>query len=642
MSFLNIKLAGKSIKFRVMLTLGLTLFIFILAYYIFFRILDKKNLLTQDIQQHEFIESTKAILQTRDDFYEKMVFTYSVFSWMGNFINHPNKEEGELTISHPQNIGIDFIQIYGLDKKLIYYDFSPGFSDTVSIVNEVFDKLYRTKELNFFQKTPEGLVQIFGSTVHNSDDVPRFTKPNGFVIFGKYWDEDYINTLNKITNCKISLWTENFSDNHSLDVGEIYFRDYRSQKIAHINISKVNPFLGNLRLLNLYFNIFFISFCFVLFFIIYSAYNYLIINPLRSIVATLSKKDNEAIKKFINRNDEFGKIAKIIGQFFKQRNELEYKVEELRNAHEELCQLNSELSQQKQEIEGQNIKLHLLNEEMHNQNEEIVAIAEGLDVANKEITESINYASFIQKAVLAPSYELSRIFPDHFIVFAPKNIVSGDFYWFKEMRNGEKILATADCTGHGLSGALLSMLGISFLNQITAQLENEEYTAATILDSLKYFFIESLHQGTEIEYVQDGMNIALCIFDKNCRKLQYATAFHTICLVRNNPATNIPELTEFKGDHIPVGIYITDDSFTNHVVDLQQDDSIYMYSDGITDQFGGPHNRKYKPSRMRNLLVGLSQVPFGEQRGRILQEFETWKGIYEQTDDVIVVGIKVP
>jgi serine phosphatase RsbU (regulator of sigma subunit) len=520
---------------------------------------------------------------------------------------------------------------------------APILKDTVLIASEVFDSLYHDRKINFYINTKYGLVQVFGSTVHPSDDIYRQTAPNGFVIFGKLWDKDYVNILKKITNCNISLYLSNLlPENHSNEVGEIFFQNYKSQKVAHINISKINPFLENIKVLNNYFNIFFVCFCLVLFFIIYYTYISLVINPLKKIETSLSNENTSSIEKIINRNDEFGKIAKLIGWFFMQRDELKGKIEELKIAHKSLHNLNDELSQQKKEIVTQNTKLQLLNEEMQGQNEEIISIAEGLHSANKEITDSINYASFIQNAVLSPSFELSRIFPDHFVFYAPKNIVSGDFYWFKEMQNGERILAVADCTGHGLSGALLSMLGISFLNQITLQLENEGYTAATILDSLKCFFIDALHQNNEIENIQDGINIALCIFDKYFRSFQYATAFHTICLVRNNYEKGVPELTEYRGDHIPVGIHITDEKFTNHIVEIQQNDVIYMYSDGIVDQFGGPDNKKYKPSRMRDFLLAISQMPFFKQKEKIVSEFKTWKGSFDQTDDVIVVGIKIP
>jgi serine phosphatase RsbU (regulator of sigma subunit) len=164
-----------------------------------------------------------------------------------------------------------------------------------------------------------------------------------------------------------------------------------------------------------------------------------------------------------------------------------------------------------------------------------------------------------------------------------------------------------------------------------------------ILNTLKDFFIAALHQNNGgVDNIQDGMHIALCIFEKDCSSFQYATAYHTICLVRNNEENGNPELTEHKGNHIPVGIHLTDEKFTNHEIKLQKGDSIYMFSDGFPDQFGGPHNKKYKPAKMRSFLISIFQLPFNEQKLAVKSEFLNWKGQYEQTDDVIVLGIKIP
>lgn len=634
---------SKSVRFNIMITLGLTLVTFLIGYFIFQRLFTQKNNLFQDVQQKELVESTKAILQTKDDACEKMVFDYSVFSWMIDFIKHPDKKAGEQIISHPQNLGVNFIQIYNLDRKLVYNDLSPEIKDTIGL-SSVFDLLYQSRTIVFFMKTKYGLVQFYGSTVHPSGDVDRISKPQGFLFFGKCWDTDYINTLKKITSSTIVLDINNHKlSDRSDGIGKIPLKDYQSQEIAHIRISKHNLYLENMKLLGIWFDIFFVVFCLVLFGIIFQTFKMFVMVPLGKIETALNHEEVGSIAKLSQREDEFGKIAKLIKSFFEQQDELQSKVNELSQAQKSMQELNQQLSGQHKEIEEQYIKLHYMNNEMRAQNEEIVAIAEGLQTANKEITDSINYASIIQQAVLAPSNELSQVFPEHLIINKPRNIVSGDFYWFKEMKNGDSILAVADCTGHGLSGSLLSMLGVSYLNQIMAQLEGKEYTAAAILDNLKRFFIQTLHQrGGETDYVQDGMHIALCIFRESCKTLQYASAFHTICLVRRNNETGAFEITEFKGNRIPVGIYYTDEQFTNFKIDLQKDDIIYMFSDGMTDQFGGPDNKKFMHGRLRKLLETVAPSPLAEQQEQILLAFDRWKGKLEQTDDMILLGIKVP
>jgi serine phosphatase RsbU (regulator of sigma subunit) len=632
-----------SIRFKVLMNLGAIVVVFFLGYWVFFRILGKKNDLIEKVQKQELIHSVEAILETSNDSYEKIAYDYSVFSWMIDFIEHPDKADGEMTISHPQNIGVSFVRIYNLHHKLVYSDQAPAWKDTFLIPAGVFDSLYVKRKCSFFIRTITGLVQVVGSTVHSSEDVDRTTLPKGFVLFGKYWDHSYIKDLERIANAKITLVTNSVIPVDSLNQAEcLQLSNYKGEPIGFIRAFKANPFLENLDHLNLYLNFFFIVFCFVLFVISYFTYKKLVVGPLVKVQAALNKEVADPIQELLRNKGGFGEVARLISWSFNQRDELKQKIEELNNAQQSMSSLNAELLLQKQEIEEQNLKLHFLNDEMQSQNEEIVAIAEGLHVANKEITDSISYASFIQNAVLAPSHELSRIFTEHFIFYMPKSIVSGDFYWFKEMRNGDRILAVADCTGHGLSGSLLSMLGISFLNQIVAQLEHQAYSAASILDSLKHLFIQSLHQKSDIDYVQDGMHIALCVFDKEGRTMQYATAFHSIFVVRKNMETGTPELIEYKGNRIPVGIYITDEEFINYQVEIQKDDVVYMYSDGIIDQFGGPNNKKYMTGRFKQFLLSISQLPITGQRSILINEFEKWKGNGEQTDDIIVVGVKVP
>jgi serine phosphatase RsbU (regulator of sigma subunit)/sensor domain CHASE-containing protein len=631
---------NKSVRARIMLTLGITILVFLIGYVFFLVIQKRKNTLIENNQQQEIVSAVNAILQAKNDRYEKVCFDYSIFSWMIEFIQHPDKKKGKMTITPPANLGLDLVQIYNLNGAIVYSDFSPVMKKQISIPPVALELLYQQHTISFFLLTPDGLIQLNGSTVHPSDDTQKTSKPQGYIFFGKLWDADYLKDLDKITNCHIRLFTTKESS-HVYNVLRLNLFDYALRKIGYLTLSKPNSFLENLNRLNKYFNIFFILFCFLLFVITYNSYRLFVIQPLSKIESSLNNNDIKDIATLSSKDNEFGKIAKLIKEFFYQQSELKNNIEELHSTQQSLQELNKELYNQKTEIEEQNKQLHYLNKEMQSQNEEIVAIADGLQLANLEITDSINYASFIQNAVLAPSYELSRIVPDHFIFYKPKNIVSGDFYWFKEMKNGDRILAVSDCTGHGLSGALLSMLGISFLNQILSQLENEEFSAATVLDSLKNFFIQSLHQRHELNYVQDGMHIALCIFDKGGQFFQYASAFHSVCLVRKNLETGIPELFEHKGNRIPVGIYVTDELFTNYKVELQKGDTIYMFSDGITDQFGGPRNKKYLASRFRDFLLSVSQFPLSEQKERIISEYERWKGIYEQTDDIIVVGIRV-
>jgi serine phosphatase RsbU (regulator of sigma subunit) len=202
------------------------------------------------------------------------------------------------------------------------------------------------------------------------------------------------------------------------------------------------------------------------------------------------------------RDDEFGKISRYLLEFFSQRSTLQNKYLEMTRAKDDLYSLNEELQSQK---------------------EELLTSSERLLKANNEITESINYASIIQYAVLSAPASFYSAFPDHFIIYKPRNIISGDFYWIQE-KDGRFYIACADCTGHGLAGALLSMLGISFLKDIMHQ--QSHLNAAEILDYLREFIVETLNQTGEFGEAHGGMDIVLCIIDPATSKLEYAGAFN--------------------------------------------------------------------------------------------------------------------
>ena len=251
----------------------------------------------------------------------------------------------------------------------------------------------------------------------------------------------------------------------------------------------------------------------------------------------------------------------------------------------------------------------------------------------QEITDSIRYASRIQNAILPSATIMHESFNDSFVLFLPRDIVSGDFYWFT--RRGDKmVVVAADCTGHGVPGAFMSMLGVSFLYEIV----NKEgvMRPAKILDMLRQFVKLTLSQTGKKDEQKDGMDISLCMVDLENMKLEWAGAYNPLLLIRNE------EIIEYKADKMPVAIHITDHlPFTNHEIDLQLDDVFYMYSDGFADQFGGESGRKYMSKRFKNFLLEIHKKPMEEQKELLHQEHLSWRGNIEQIDDIVVVGIRV-
>lgn len=264
------------------------------------------------------------------------------------------------------------------------------------------------------------------------------------------------------------------------------------------------------------------------------------------------------------------------------------------------------------------------------------------DLANqqkKDITDSIEYAKRIQTALLPPPDFIKRNLPEHFILYKPRDIVSGDFYWMMN-KDSKIIIAAADCTGHGVPGAFMSMLGTAFLNEIVTKIIENKHIyslqANEILNQLRNYIIDSLHQTGAENESKDGIDMTLCIIDSEKHKLQFAGAHNPLYIIKNK------QLQIIKGDRMPVSIHKNSDvSFKNHEIDIDEDDLIYMFSDGYYDQIGGPRNRKFMSKNFQDLLLKIHENPMHIQKEILDKNIETWKGDGIQLDDILVIGIKL-
>jgi len=259
---------------------------------------------------------------------------------------------------------------------------------------------------------------------------------------------------------------------------------------------------------------------------------------------------------------------------------------------------------------------------------------------NKQITASINYASRIQLAILPPEKFVSNLLPQNFIIYKPKQIVSGDFYWIKETSN-RIFVAAGDCTGHGVPGAFMSILGLTFLSEIVAHKPLLE--AGLILDELRDRVIESLRQTGKRGESQDGMDIAFCVLDLAQRQIQFAGAYNPLFLfhLRNkDEVATESDFTEIRGDRQPIGIYRKTQPFTNHIVPILDNDTFYLFSDGYVDQFGGVKGEKFRIHRLRNLLNEIYAKDMSEQKEIIEETFSSWKGSNAQIDDILMLGVR--
>lgn len=306
--------------------------------------------------------------------------------------------------------------------------------------------------------------------------------------------------------------------------------------------------------------------------------------------------------------------------------ELSWLAEENRVQMEYLQDIGEELKQQNERITSQNILLE-------NQSKEIHAQRDLLFQQKQNIIDSIQYASYIQNALLPNQNIIKKCFSDYFIMYQPRDIIGGDFYYFNRIDN-ILVFAVADCTGHGVPGALLSMLGIAFLTEITHQ--KEITRTNSVLDEMRIRLKAALiHNDKKIE-TRDGMDIALCALNLDNLHLQFSGVNLPVNIVRDS------KLLHFETTKMPVGILYNDlDKFSLTEFQLQKEDIIYLFSDGFEDQIGGEANRKFMCKNFQEYLLSISSQKMADQKKLLEAKFSDWKGGNDQTDDILVIGLEV-
>lgn len=285
----------------------------------------------------------------------------------------------------------------------------------------------------------------------------------------------------------------------------------------------------------------------------------------------------------------------MIGELEKSHNELEQRV----------IERTAEISKQKEKIEAQ----------------------------NQDITDSIRYAKRIQQAILPNDHLINQAFPESFILYEPKDIVSGDFYWFGN-KNDTAMIAAVDCTGHGVPGAFMSMIGYNLLNQIIN--ENGITKPAEVLDKLHNGVRKALKQDEEDAETRDGMDLALCSINVKSKKIEYAGAYRPLYLLRDG------EIIETKGDKFPIGGQQIKHkgNFTNHEIKVKKDDIVYIFTDGYADQFGGENTKKFMTKRFKEILLQIRNMTMKEQEAFLRKTINEWRGNIRQIDDILVIGLR--
>lgn len=294
-----------------------------------------------------------------------------------------------------------------------------------------------------------------------------------------------------------------------------------------------------------------------------------------------------------------------------------------------LIKMRDELGQRERVLER---KVQERTEEVVRQKEEVERQGRKVVELYKNVTDSIRYAKRLQESILPPERRIRELLPESFVYYRPKDIVSGDFYWFDQVRD-KVIFAAVDCTGHGVPGAFMSLVGYNGLNQ--AVKEHGITRPSEVLRDLNRIAYDTLHKDRDQFLVRDGMDMALCALDRSRMVLEYAGANCPLYLVRQG------ELLAFAPDKMPVGGFeLGNNGFTDHRIRLEPGDMVYVFSDGYPDQFGGERGKKYLYRRFRELLIRISGEPMDRQRELLNDELNNWRGPHDQVDDILVIGMR--
>ena len=484
-------------------------------------------------------------------------------------------------------------QLTELDKAIEYYDLS----------EKGYLKLKDSTKLIY-------VYNGFGNAYYEKKDYNRallyFQKSYQFIL--KYTPEDLSNiaiAFENIGETSTKLGNYDFGLNNCLKAGDIFcqLKDRTSLYITYENIAKIYNLLNNY------------------------------------------KKSNEYYEKYVNLKDSvFDEDTK------NTIHEISIKYETDKKEKENLL-LTLENSNKKQVIYfafgGCALLLCLVffilkgyrtkqkaNQLLEEKNNIINTQKNIVEEQHQDITDSIKYAQRIQGAILPPKNMWQNILPSSFVLYMPKDILSGDFYWIEETKDYIYV-AAADCTGHGVPGALISIVNFNLLNK--AVLEKNLVTPSEILDAVNLWLTESLHQSYGESTVRDGMDVTLIAIHKHSNEVLFTGANNPIYIVANG------ELKQIKGDKFPVGAFIEDhiQKFTTKRFTVEKGDSIYLFSDGFADQFGGDKGKKYKYSPFQEKLKAINHLSLQEQNDQMQAEFLKWKGTHDQVDDVLLIGIKI-
>ncbi len=626
---------------KILLLLTVTIFMFVGVFFGYLLIKAKQEKIFMQANEEAKTLVIDNILRYKANSFLGPVNDYSCWDEMIKYVNRPTREWERVNLTTLEAFGVSYTWIYNRDFQLIFSTYDTSlFNEEVELTKEILLKAFEKEGVaHFFMLVRDTLLEVTGATIVPSDDADHTTEPQGYFFIGKFWDKEYLSQLESEMNFNINFRKttklESFNGtNLSTTLVTRPFHDVFGNNIIFVDFIGNNQFVRQLSATNKFSVLLAILFIVTIVVFVWAIRSW-VSYPLKRITRCLHTENEEFIMPLRDRSDEFGKFAELISKFFEQKIQLEIEVAErietqntVDELYKETVNLNHELQASEEELR-QNLDVTLeLNIE--------------LSKRQKEITDSINYASRIQGALLPKLEILNQENKDFFVLYKPRNIVSGDFYWLRAI-DGKFYIAVADCTGHGVPGGFMSMLGMAYLSEVVGQYN--DLCASDILGLLRQRVVESLHQTGKIGESKDGMDVALCIIDFEKMKLEFAGAYNPVYIVRESMLSNsiaAPEFIEIKGDRMPIGYSLKmNEPFTNHQLELKKNDLIYLFTDGFQDQICKKTMQKFKRNNLRNLLMGIYHESLEEQKNILDLTFDGYRDDYPQIDDVLVFGIRV-
>lgn len=514
----------------------------------------------------------------------------------------------------PETYQSGCVAVFDADGKKIYDSHIPDFpSDIFPFEGKDLIEFFSDPDRTTFTVNIDGRLfnYIGAGIVPTDDEYTRQSTPIGYILLIREVLELDIKlhckALGEI-DAEMFLAEDEKNDYiktlDNVDYVESTMRNYHGEVSAYLCFSYLDPAAGQIRQFARVFNFICVEIVLILVLVLLFV-NKNITRPLRRINKAFEQDQIAPVSSLTNMSNEFGQIARMMYDFFEQ----------------------------KEEITSQNDALKLQKEEIEMQNECMMDLNDSLTKTNQQMTDSITYARRLQQSMLHAHAPKDGWFSESFAIYIPKNIVGGDFYVCQTV-GVYHIAIDGDCTGHGVPGAMLASMGISFLYQIIDS-SDFDFMPDTLLNRMRTKVIDAFGTDEEGRQVSDGMDVGVVIYNKETSEAYFAGAGRPAMIVHDGAIQSV------KGDHMPIGRYVKTNDFTRHKLDLQAGDIVYIYSDGCTDQVGGPQMRKITATKFKDYLLEISALDFPAQKENIENYIKTWRGDIPQTDDISLLAFRV-